>query len=198
MSVLICVPTYETIMTECYKALWELDDCGHDLYFDAVKGYDCARARIKCCEKALDMGTDWLLMVDSDTVVPHDALANMVADDVDLCLGYYQYKSKPEGETCLWKPGAWGERFRAAELRALAERGMVAVHVQGGGMGCALVRASMLRELPRPWFKWVVTADGVETGEDVFFCDLARAHGFGIFADARVACGHVYAERHDV
>ena len=36
MTVLICVPTYETICTETYKSLWEQEDCDQDLMFDTI------------------------------------------------------------------------------------------------------------------------------------------------------------------
>ena len=174
MTVLICVPTYETIATECYKSLWELDDCGHALMFDAVKGYDCAKARVKCCERALEFGVEW-------------------------CLGYYQWKIKKEpGETCLWKAGGWCERFKASELHALEDRGITYVRSYGGGMGCALIRTAILDKLPRPWFRWVVRPDGTETGEDIYFFDQCHAMGFNVVADTRVACGHVYSENHEI
>lgn len=199
MSVLITVPTYETVSTETYRALWEQEDCGHEVWFDAVKGYDCALARIKCCEAAIDAGADYVWMVDSDTVPPGDALANMVGDAVDVCLGYYQWKIKGEpGETCLWKQGGWIERFKAAELRAMADAGKDIVRAQGGGMGCALIRVTALERLPKPWFKWEVRADGTETGEDIYFANLCKKAGIRIWADTRAACGHVYKEYHGV
>lgn len=198
MTVLIVVPTYETITTETYKSLWEQEDCGHDLMFDTVKGYDCALARIKACEKAKDYCAEWLLMVDSDTVLPHDALVNMLEHDRDIVLGYYQWKCKGQGETCLWKHGDWSSRFNGNELHALRVNGTNLVQVQGGGMGCTLIRTSILDQLPYPWFKWVVEQDGTETGEDVYFFNLCKKKGVPVFADTRVACGHVYRTNHEL
>lgn len=198
MSVLISVPTYETISTETYKSLWELDTGGHEAYFEAVKGYDCALARIKMCEKALEYGADWLLMVDSDTVLPYDVLANMLELGADVVLGYYQWKGRDRGETCLWKYGNWTTRYTARELHALEAQGITKLRVQGGGMGCSLVRTSILSKLPKPWFRWIVRADGSETGEDVFFCNLCRDNGIEIYADTRAACGHVYRSLHEL
>lgn len=198
MSVLICVPTYESITTECYKALWELDECGHDVMFDTVKGYDCALARIKACEKAVKFKADYLLMVDSDTVLPPDALANLVSDGQDVVLGYYQWKKRRRGEVCLWKHGSWTERYTASELHSLAAMGTGLVLVQGGGMGCSLIRTSVLERIPKPWFRWVVRPDGTETGEDVYFCKQCNEAGVQVWADTRVACGHVYRENHEV
>lgn len=198
MTVLICVPTYESIATETYKSLWELEECGHELMFDTVKGHDCALARIRACEMAQRYGVEWLLMVDSDNVLPRDSLANMLSHDMDVVLGYYQWKIKGPGETCLWKQGGWAERYTAGELHALEDRGIDLVQVEGGGMGCCLVRTAVLDLLPRPWFRWDVSPDGVETGEDIYFFNACRKAGVAVFADTRVACGHVYRTNHEI
>ena len=66
MSVLIAVPTFETIAPECFKAIYHLK--GDGLSFDFVKGYDCAKARNEIVKKALDGGFDYVLMIDSDVV----------------------------------------------------------------------------------------------------------------------------------
>lgn len=200
MSVLICVPTYETIATETYKALWELSCSEHELMFDTVKGYDCALARIKACEKAINYKADWLLMVDSDTVPPRDALDNMLSHDVDVCLGYYQFKTKRDGETCLWKlgNGNWSSRFTGREMHTLEAQGTNLVKVSGGGMGCCLIRVSVLERIPKPWFRWIVNADGSEVGEDVYFFRQCMSQGIDVFADTRVACGHAYRTLHQI
>lgn len=198
MTVLIVVPTYETISTETYKSLWELSCADHELMFDTVKGYDCALARISACEKAISYGVEWLLMVDSDTVLPQDALDNMLEHDADVCLGYYQHKRGKEGMTCLWKFGNWTSKYMGNELRALHAMGTDKIRVQGGGMGCTLIRTSILKKLPKPWFRWVVRPDGSETGEDVYFCNLCKEHGIEIYADTRVACGHAFSTVHNV
>jgi len=197
MSILLCVPTYETITTECYKALWELES-PDPLMFDTVKGYDCALARISACNKARKYGVDYLLMVDSDTVLPPDALSNMLEHDEDIVLGYYQWKKRKKGHTCIARLGTWGDWHQASDFKAMANAGMTSVEVQGGGLGCCLLRVSVLDRLPKPWFRWVVTADGTETGEDVYFCNLLRDHGVPIYADTRVACGHAYREVHEL
>lgn len=195
-SVLICVPTFETISTETYKALWELDGAGCDLMFEPIKGYDCATARNRCADKAIAYKADWLLMVDSDTVPPPDALSNALSHDMDVVLGYYQFKNRADGETCLWRRGNWTSRFKAGELRVKAMQGEYLIPAQGGGLGFALVRTSVFGKLARPYFKWDIKADGTETGEDVYFCEQCRKAGVTVYADSRIACGHVYASNH--
>ena len=45
-KILIAVPTFENIKPECFKSIYNLiNPKDYLLYFDYVKGYDCARAR---------------------------------------------------------------------------------------------------------------------------------------------------------
>ena len=166
--------------------------------FDTVRGYDCALARINACRKAQDYGAEWLLMVDSDTVLPRDALDNLLSHDVDICLGYYQFKYKPDGETCLWKHGGWSSRFTGKEMHVMAANGKNLVRVTGGGMGCTLIRTAILDEIPKPWFRWVWNADGSDVGEDVYFFRQCQSKGIEVYADTRVACGHAYRTLHEI
>ena len=86
MKILIAVPTFENIQPEVFKAIYDLDSAGHDLHFDFVKGYDCAWARNRIGRLAQEEGFDYVLMIDSDTVVPSDTLTLMLDTDVDICL----------------------------------------------------------------------------------------------------------------
>ena len=48
-KILIAIPTFENIMPETFKSIYDLDPCGNELSFEFVKGYDCARARSEFC-----------------------------------------------------------------------------------------------------------------------------------------------------
>ena len=69
MRILIAVPTFENIFPDTYKSIWDLDKCGHDVSFEYVRGYDCATARNKIAQKAIDGAYDYVLMVDNDVVI---------------------------------------------------------------------------------------------------------------------------------
>lgn len=51
-KILIAIPTFENIMLETFKSIYDLNDCGHELTFEFIKGYDCARARNDIVNKA--------------------------------------------------------------------------------------------------------------------------------------------------
>lgn len=206
MKILIAVPTFESIFPDTFKSIYGLDGGEHELVFDFIRGYDCATARNKIAQAAMDEGADYVLMVDNDVVLPEDAITNMTDDLKDVCLGYYAHRDADNiyrGRTCVCKLlQENGERYfnypleseySAGELATLRENGTHKVQIHGGGMGCAFINVDLFRNLKYPWYDWVNYADDNRgmLSEDLFFCELCRKAGIPIFTDTRVACGHV-------
>lgn len=87
-KILIAVPTFENIKPQCFKSIYGLaNPKDFNLYFDYVKGYDCARARNEIAKLAINHGFDYVLMVDSDVSVPKDALVKLLECETDISLG---------------------------------------------------------------------------------------------------------------
>lgn len=206
MRILIAVPTFETIYPDTYKSLWNLDKDGHEVLFDSVRGYDVATARNHIAQLALNLKTDYVLMVDNDVVLPTDALKKLLEDAREVNLGYYAHRDADNvyrGNTCLCKlKDADGNdyyhyplesEYSAAEMKALAQAGVTKMEIHGGGMGCALIRTAVFEKLKYPWYDWVNYGDKNRgmLSEDLFFCVLCRNSGIPIYADARIGCGHL-------
>lgn len=206
MKILFAVPTFETIYPDTYKALWEVDKCGCDVLFDSVRGYDVATARNRIAQIAIDLKTDYVLMVDNDVVLPKNALKLLLEDAREVNLGYYAHRDTDNvyrGKTCICKlKDATGKEYyhypleseySAAELKGMADAGCGKIEVHGGGMGCALIRTEVFRKVSYPWFDWVNYGDANRgmLSEDLYFCSLVRASGIPIMADVRVGCGHL-------
>ena len=188
MKILIAVPTFENILPEVFKAIYDLDKCGHDAHFEFVKGYDCAKARNEIARKA--SGYDYVLMVDSDTVIPKDALANMLLPPTDIVLGCYPKKNTP-GQAVLYtlERNPMGEGFNHP-LHYRELEGTDRIELKGGGLGCALIDTNVFAAMDYPYFKYEVREDGV-LSEDLYFCLKARSVGKSVQADPRVKCGHM-------
>lgn len=206
MKILIAVPTFETIFPDTYKSIWDLDKCGHEVLFDSVRGYDVATARNRVAQKAINLKTDYVLMVDNDVTLPYDALRLLLENDLDVCLGYYAHRGDDNlyhGNTCICRlTDREGKayynyplesEYSAAEMASMKEAGVKAFEVHGGGMGCALIKTDVFRKLSYPWYDWVNYGDANRgmLSEDLYFCSLCRASGVKVNADARVACGHL-------
>lgn len=208
LRILIAVPTFENIFPDTYQAIWDLDKCGYTADFRFVRGYDCATARNRIVQTAVNGNYDYVLMVDNDVVLPKDALKNLLEDPVDVCLGAYAHRgddNRYSGRTCVCKyadPDNFGfpyfnyppkSQFTAAELEQLKSQGHKKIRIHGGGMGCALIRVSLLKQMDYPWYDWV-NYDDPQHGmlsEDLFFCEKCKQMQVPIYTDVRVRCGHL-------
>lgn len=186
MKILIAVPTFASIEPEVFKAIYNLRS-GHELFFDFVKGYDCAVARNEIAKLTQLGGYDYVLMVDSDTIVPPDALELMMDPPADVVLGVCPRKNTKDGKTAIIKLGAeaYHDSYYYSDLPK--ERTLV----KGGGFACALVKANVFTRMDNPWFQYVTNADGSTLSEDFYFCQNARLYGIDIWLDPRVRCGHL-------
>lgn len=194
-GILVAVPTFENIDPLTFKSIYGLtkpENCY--VQFDFVRGYDCARARNKIAREAIDLGFDYVLMVDSDIVLPSDTLVRMMDDPVDICLGCYPRKRSTNGTIELFRLGQknFVETFTADEIDEMTGR----VVVKGGGFGCAFIKVDILKDLPYPWFKYVQYDNGETLSEDNYFCSEAAKRGYIINADAGIRCGHIFSDTH--
>ena len=186
MKILIAVPTFEKIEPEVFKAIYNLKS-EHELTFDFVKGYDVAVARNEIVKLAQQGQFDYVLMVDSDTLIPPDTLEVMLDPPADIVLGVCPRKNTKEGKTAIIKLGAeeYHDSYYYSDLPK--ERTLV----KGGGFACVLVKNTVFTRLQNPWFQYVTNADGSTLSEDYYFCQNARFYGMDIYVEPRVKCGHL-------
>ena len=205
--VLIAVPTFENITPDTYKALWDMDKGGHECLFEFVRGYDCATARNNIVRKALDLGADYLMMVDNDVTPPRDALVNLIEHGTEVVSGYYAHRDRDnvfDGRTCICKlmtPNneyyfnyPLESEYKAGEILAMRNVGNHLVRIHGGGMGCILIKTEVFSRISYPWFDWVNYHDENQgmLSEDLFFCEQLKIAHVPIYVDTRVACGHLF------
>lgn len=206
MKILIAVPTFENIMPDTFKSIYDLDKSGHECSFEFVRGYDCATARNRIAQISLDKGVDYVLMVDNDVVLPKDTLHHLTDDIKDVCLGFYAHRDSDNiyrGRTCVCKlfddKGVkyfnypLESEYTAEELRNMRESGEYKVKIHGGGMGCAFINTNIFKRIEYPWYDWVNYKNGHRgmLSEDLYFCEACRKNSIPIYTDTRVNCGHL-------
>lgn len=186
MKILIAVPTFATIEPEVFKAIYKLKS-EHELCFDFVRGYDCAVARNEIGKIAQAGDYDYVLMVDSDTLIPPDALDLMLDPPVDVVLGVCPRKNTKNGKSAIIKmeSESYHDNYFYSELPEGRTR------VKGGGFACALVKTSVFTVIDYPWFQYVIDEDWSTLSEDYYFCQQAALYGIEIWMDPRVRCGHL-------
>ena len=190
MNIMIAIPTRDVIDIDAAISIMNLDWDGHSITYAHADGqgiYGIAQARNALCRKAIDSKFDKLFMIDSDMIVPEDAIHNLLDPDVPIVTGVARFKNdsrrapifkyfQDETGSDAWK---WDEipdgRF----------------DIRSGGVACAMIDVELLRRMRRPWFVWEERANGTYVGEDIGFYEKLQDMGVRPQADGRVRCGHV-------
>ena len=189
-KILIAIPTFESILPETFKSVYGLKvPANCSCQFDFVKGYDCARARNEIAKEAIQYEFDYVLMVDSDMILPNNTLVSMFRDPKDICLGVYPRKNTSTGQTECFKANQkdYIDVYTYDELDQF-QRGYV--EIKGGGFVCTLMQTDVFHNLDYPYFKYVVYGSGDVLSEDNYFCGSAIAAGYKVYMDTNVRCGH--------
>lgn len=149
-----------------------------DLSPDRMK-FDASRNTV--VKGALDIAdADAVLWVDSDVVLPVDAISRLVAEQQDFITGIYFQRYPPHyplianfdpaKRTFSWFI-EWPEN--------------VVAPIDGCGFGCVLTSTALLRAMAPPWFAFE------QYSEDFDFCLKAARAGFQLRVHTGVLCGHL-------
>ncbi len=190
MKILLAVPTFEHIQNEVFQAIYDMDKCGHKVDFRCVTGHDCAKARNIIADIAIGGGYDYVLMIDSDTIIPKDALKNLLDPPSDVVLGICPRKNTTKKETplCPITCPDLSESLTYDYLNGLKEN---RIEVKVGGFACALVKTKVFEDMMYPYFDYKTYGDRSMLSEDYYFCVMAQNCEYKILADTRVRCGHL-------
>lgn len=201
-KILLIIPTFETISTECYESLWALTKQSDiDIDFKAVKGYDCARARNKAVKIFLNSDKNYthLMMVDSDIVLPKvfetdsHYLYSCLSNDAigDVILGWYPRKndpSKTEIFNITYRKYSQAARWSCKEI---LQWPFEIIQIKGGGFGCAIISHKVLKTISFPYFNYELRDDETYLSEDLYFCNKVNEYNYKITAVTSLACNHV-------
>jgi FkbM family methyltransferase len=186
-NILVAIPTNKYIEPETFKSLWDLIvPEGYNLEFQFFYGYQIDQIRNLIAEWGKRY--DYLFSLDSDIVLPRDALVKMLAADKDIISGLY-IQRVPNTHTVEIFMDTPGGGCANIPYHLLKNTGVV--EVAACGMGCALIKGDVFRKLDYPHFVYNSALDHKDTvSEDVYFCLKARSNGFKVWADTSILCDH--------
>lgn len=180
--ILIGIPTAKYIEPETFKAIYDLEvPEGYETDFQFFYGYNIDQIRNLIAHWA--QRYDYLFSVDSDIVVPRDALRKMLAHDKDMVTGMYIQRIPGTHSLELY---GFGGRIPYELVK-----GQGLMEIDGCGFGCVLVKSEVFRAVGYPQFVYHSAIDHKDTiSEDTDFCKKAKDKGFKIFVDSSIKCGH--------
>jgi hypothetical protein len=175
--VAICIPSLQTVPTTFALALAQLArQTRLPILLFNVQGSLLPMARDQCIDAAKKAENskrwDYFFFLDSDVLVPGDAVMRLVAHDKDVVGA--SYAQRTGGPPMV---GTFDNKMLDPNARGLLE-------VLRLPTGCLLIKRHVFDKLKKPYFRLHADeATGTTRGEDVFFCETVRALGFKIWLD---------------
>ena len=146
-----------------------------DIIFNNAKGSTLSMNRIKLCKRAIEAGCDYILFLDDDMRIPMHTFMMLYMRGKNIIGANCARRELPP---CPTAKGFDNMMVYTTKASTGVEE------VKSVGTGVMLINTAVLKELPQPWFM----EDPMQgIGEDVYFCNLARKHGFSIFIDHDVS-----------
>lgn len=141
---------------------------------------------------ALKNGYDYLFFVDSDVILPANALDTLLAAKKDIISGAYLNAFKLNGQTVI-APVLFKDMGKG-EAQLYTYDGMYparVIEIGAGGLGCCLIKRNVL-DIP---FRLMPSGKG----EDIAFYLDAREKGYAPYAHTGVRCIHRgYPKEHEL
>jgi hypothetical protein len=144
------------------------------------RGTVISSQRNNLVKAARKYGAQFLLWLDTDMRFPADTLIRLLRHEKPIVGANYPTRRLPVTTVTFADPKLVDPKDRVytfPESTGLEPVGAT-------GMGCLLVQASVYDDLVEPWhnFRWDEAAKEF-SGEDIWFCRLARAKGYEVLID---------------
>lgn len=194
MKTLIAIPCMDMIHTGFARSLLSMDKPG-EVVCVLVQNTLIYNARNLIAQKAIEEGFDRVLWLDSDMVIPEDAMT-ILSDDMDKGMDFVSglyFKRKPPYTPVIYNDVDWKVNDDGTvEVKAVPFEDYLKNQIfliDGSGFGCCMTSISLLKDMVEKFGAPFTPLMGM--GEDLAFCWRMGKAGYNLFCDSRVKCGHI-------
>lgn len=177
----VLVPCRDTLHSAHAMSLIEL------VKFNTMNGIDTQvfmdastillNQRERLAAEAIKLGSEYMLWLDSDMVVPATTAVRLLAHNEDVVAANYVRRQLPVKGVAYQKIGDWQNPLSFDVKDEL-------VPIEGIGMGCFLMKTEIFAKIPKPWFDFGWTAESNDwLGEDMLLCQKIMNAGYSIKVD---------------
>jgi hypothetical protein len=137
--------------------------------------------RERLATEARNVGAEYMLWLDSDMVFPASTALRLLAHNEPIVAANYIRRQLPAKGVAYETIGDWQNPLEFEPQDDLVE-------VEGVGMGCMLVKTSVLDDIPQPWFEFGWTPESNDwLGEDMIFCQKMAQAGNTVKIDTQLS-----------
>lgn len=156
----------------------------HQFILHTPRRHSIDRARNASAKMALENNCDYLMFIDDDVVVPVDILEKLLAADKDIIAGWTIIRGWPF-DNMFFK---YTEGTRNLVPMPDVKRNSGIIDVDAIGFSTALIKCSVIKQIPPPWF-----VTGPTNTEDIYFCLKAKQYlpNVSICVDTSVETAHM-------
>ncbi len=197
-KIVIAIPTEGFTAPEPLHSIWQnafhlgkLSAEGKfEFYFKPVGRILTAYAREKILESALQIGADYVMMVDDDMVFPGDIFERLYSHQVDIVAALAFTRNPPHLPVLYQMHEGWDsvqhKEYAICEWIKNYPKDRL-VECDAVGFGCVLIDMKIVRKMTPQYF-----CMSSETGEDILFCLKAKKEaGARVFMDTSLKIGHL-------
>lgn len=185
-KVLIAVPTDRNVEIETFESIYNMfipSNVITEIHFHRSYCIDIARTQI--ARMAMEKGFDYILWIDSDMVVPKNALESLLKRDKDIISGLASYKAL-DCTHVVAKRHIKDFEYENLTIDEVFNSENEVIEVDGVGFGVTLTKVEIFKNIKYPYF---VFTEAV--GEDIDFSRKAINAGYKLYIDNQVLCGHI-------
>lgn len=161
----------------------------YQFFYSSVGRILTPLARERLAEWALKCEADYIFFIDDDMMCPSNLFEKLIRHDVDIVAPLAFMRLAPH-KPVIFRVDKGYDSLQNREYyipRTVDNYPKdKLVECDGVGFGAALIRTSLLAQIPKPWF---MSTTG--HGEDLLFCKKAKEAGFKVFMDTSVKLGHL-------
>lgn len=179
MKIAVLLPSQDTVSAGFAYDLARLFGSNGGLTIFNVRGTYIPQQRATLVNAALDAGATHMLWIDSDMRFPPNGLIRLLEHQHPIVATNYPTRRAPILPTA--EHNMEGSLFTNPDDTGLVE-------VSHCGMGFMLVDAEVYKNIGEPYFAlgWNPTTKDY-AGEDIYFCEKARKHGYKIMIDQELS-----------
>ena len=187
------MPFMQTAFVESLLPMIFMGSQKHRIGMMNIKAFPVDFARNWAAKRFLDAkeysDAEWFLFLDIDQTFPANTIDMLIdaAEDknAEVVSGTY-FKRNFNGETVGWKYGFSGNVIEPVIDGSVQEVEII-------GMGCALIRRSVIERIGYPWFQYGPLHESVESlaTEDIWFCQRCTELKIPIYSHTGIICGHI-------